>query len=176
MNLKNKKIAILVEKFYEDQELWYPYYRLKEEGARVVLIGPKKGEVYASKHGYPAVAELSMASARAADYDGVIIPGGYSPDHMRRHPAMVKFVRDVYRRGKFAAAICHGGWMLASADIIRGVKVACFFSIKDDVVNAGGKFVDAEVMVDKRIITSRTPKDLPAFLRAILAALQTKKN
>ncbi len=170
--MKSPRIAILVEKFYEDQELWYPYYRLKEEGVRVDLIGPEKGKTYESKHGYPAVAELAIGKARAADYHGIIIPGGYSPDHMRRHPAMVKLVRDIYRRGYFAAAICHGGWMLASADIIRGVKVAGFFSIKDDLVNAGGKFVDAEVMVDKNIITSRTPKDLPAFMRAILRAIK----
>lgn len=166
-------IAILVEKFYEDMELWVPYYRLKEEGHAVTLIGPKI-DTYESKHGYPAKTELEISKADASKFDGVIIPGGYSPDHMRRTPAMVTFVRDIHKQGKFAAAICHGGWMLASADIIRGVKVTGFFSIKDDLVNAGGIYEDAEVVVDKNIITSRTPADLPAFSKAILNALHKK--
>jgi protease I len=171
MELKGKRVAILVEKFYEDQELWYPYFRLKEAGAKVDLIGPKI-ETYDSKHGYPAKAELEISKAKAADYDGVVIPGGYSPDHMRRTPAMVKFVTDVHKKGGFAAAICHGGWMLASADIIDGVTVTGFFSIKDDLVNAGAKYKDAEVVVDQNVITSRTPADLPAFMREILNVLR----
>jgi len=171
MDLKGKHVAILVEKFYEDMELWYPYFRLKEAGAQVTIIGPKV-DTYESKHGYPAKADLEIAKAKATDYDGVVIPGGYSPDHMRRHPAMAQFVADVHKGGKFVAAICHAGWMLASANIIRGIKVTGFFSIKDDLVNAGGLYEDKEVVVDKNIITSRTPADLPAFSKAILASLE----
>lgn len=171
MELKGKKVAVFVEKFYEDQELWYPVYRLREAGATVSIIGPKK-ETYESKHGYPAMADAIAAEARAADYDALIIPGGYAPDHMRRTPAMVAFAKEIHAQGKPVAAICHGGWMLTSADIVRGVRVTGFFSIKDDLVNAGAIYEDSEVVSDKNVITSRTPADLPAFMRAILQALK----
>src|SRR5687767_6048618 len=131
------KIAILVEKFYEDLELWYPYYRFKEAGAQVTLIGPAKGATYESKHGYPAKSDAAIHEVRAGQFDAVIIPGGYAPDHMRRTPAMTQFVKDMHKEGKLVAAICHAGWMLASADIIRGVKVTGFSSIWDDLRNAG---------------------------------------
>lgn len=170
MRLNGRTIAVLAEDQYEDQELWYPVYRFREEGAKVVIIGPK-AQTYGSKHGYPATAELAASSARIDDYDAVIIPGGYAPDRMRRDPAMVKFVADADRKGKIIAAICHAGWMLTSAGIVRGRKVTGFFSIKDDLVNAGANYEDREVVVDRNLITSRTPADLPAFCRAIIAAL-----
>ncbi len=170
MPLKGKKVAVLIEKFYEDMEVWVPVYRLREEGAQVTLIGPKK-ETYNSKHDYPAQADLGIAEARVADFDALIIPGGYAPDHMRRHPAMIDFVRDMDKAGKIVAAICHAGWMLASANIIKGRKLTGFSSIKDDLVNAGALFEDREVVQDKNLITSRTPNDLPAFCRTIVAAL-----
>jgi len=170
MPLKGKKVAVLIENFYEDMEVWVPVYRLKEEGAKVTLIGPKK-ETYLSKHDYPAQADLKIDDARATDYDALIIPGGYAPDHMRRNPAMVAFVRDMDKAGKVVAAICHAGWMLASANIIKGRKLTGFFSIKDDLVNAGALYEDREVVRDKNLITSRTPNDLPAFCRTIIDAL-----
>ncbi|MCH7952061.1 type 1 glutamine amidotransferase [Patescibacteria group bacterium] len=171
MNLKDKKIAILIENLYQDQEAWYPYYRLKEEGAEVLFVGPEKGKAYQSKKGYPAVSELGINEAASDNFDAVVIPGGYAPDLMRRTPAMVAFVKEMHKKGKIVAAICHAGWMLSSADIIRGKRVTSFFAIADDVKNAGADYVDEEVVRDGNIITSRKPDDLPAFLRTIITAL-----
>lgn len=172
MSLQGKKFAVLVEKFYEDQELWYPVYRLREAGAEVHIVGPKAGTVYESKHGYPAKSDRAAAEVSAADYAGVIIPGGYSPDHMRRHEAMIKFVADAAQGNKIIAAICHAGWMLCSAKVLKGKKCTSFFAIKDDMINAGCEWVDEEVVQDGNLITSRTPADLPAFMKAILAAAE----
>ncbi len=168
MSLSGKSVAVLVEDIYEDLELWYPVYRLREEGTRVELVGPESGATYKSKHGYPATADRAAGEVSAADYDAVIIPGGYAPDRMRRHPAMVKLVADAVRDDKTVAAICHGGWMLCSADALRGRRVTSVFAIRDDMVNAGAEWVDDEVIRDGNLITSRKPDDLPAFLRSIV--------
>jgi protease I len=169
--LKGKRIAILVETLYEDLELWYPLLRLREEGAETMILGPGTATVYNSKHDYPATVDGNVDVNEVNRFDAVVIPGGYAPDHMRRHPVMVEFVRQMAKSGKIVAAICHAGWMLASADIIQGKNVTCYYSIKDDVINAGGKYRDEEVVVDGNIITSRQPDDLPAFCRAIIKAL-----
>ena len=171
MELSGKKIFILVETTYNDLEFWYPFYRLKEAGAEVIVVGPMGGMVYKGKAGLPVKADAGMADVTAADCDGLVIPGGYAPDHMRRHPKMVQLVKDCDESGKVVAAICHAGWMLASADILRGRTVTSFFAIKDDLVHAGANFVDRDVVVDGNIITSRTPDDLPPFMHAIIAAL-----
>ena len=170
MGLEGKRIAIFLEQIYEDPEFWYPYYRFLEAGAEVTVIAPEV-KVYQSKHGYPAKADLAAADAKAGDYDAVIIPGGYSPDHMRRSKAMVDLLQQAYDQGKIIASICHGPWMLASAGAVKGKKVTSFFSIKDDLVNAGADYVDREVVRDGNVITSRTPADLPAFCKEIIAAL-----
>jgi len=117
--LTGKKVAILAETLYEDQELWYPYYRMREAGAEVHVVGPHKG-TFESKHGYPVNADCAAEEIKAADFDAVIIPGGYAPDHMRRNQAMVDLVRDAVQQGKVVAAICHAGWMLASAGVLKG--------------------------------------------------------
>jgi protease I len=169
--LTGKKIAILVETLYEDQELWYPFYRMKEAGAEVHVVGPRKG-VFESKHGYPVKADSGADEVKAADFDAVIIPGGYAPDHMRRHKAMVELVRDAVQRGKVVAAICHAGWMLASAGVLKGRKATCYIAIRDDVINAGAEYLDREVVRDGNLITSRFPDDLPAFCRTIITALR----
>jgi len=168
MQLEGKTFAVLVEDQYEDQELWYPVRRLQEAGADVVIVGPEAGATYASKHGYPATADRAAADVSAGQFDGVIIPGGYAPDRMRRHPAMVQLVADASADGKVVAAICHAGWMLASAGVLKGRHATSFFAIKDDMINAGAEWVDKEVVVDGNLVTSRQPDDLPAFLRAIL--------
>ncbi|MBW1979158.1 MAG: type 1 glutamine amidotransferase [Deltaproteobacteria bacterium] len=173
MELKGKKVIILVEQMYNEFEFWYPYYRLKEAGVDVVAVGSGSASEYTSKSGLPCKVDLAANQVSGNDYDALIIPGGYAPDHMRRHPAMVKLVKDMFEAGKIVAAICHAGWMLASADILKGRTVTSFFAIKDDLLHAGAKWVDQEVVADGNLITSRKPDDLPAFMKAILAALSS---
>ncbi len=173
--LAGMRVAILAETLYEDLELWYPYYRLREAGADVFVVGSGSAETYQSKHGYPVAADAEAETVTATQFDAVLIPGGYSPDHMRRHPAMVKLVRDAVEQGKIVAAICHAGWMLASANVLRGRTATGFRSIKDDMVNAGATWVDREVVRDGNLITSRTPADLPAYMRAVVAALRERR-
>jgi len=174
MKLEGKRIAILAENLYQEMELWVPYYRLREEGAEVKVVGASGATAYASKHGYPVNVDVQADRVRAVEFDAVVVPGGYAPDMMRRHPAMVQLVREAAQQGKVVAAICHAGWMLVSAGILQGRKATSFFSIKDDLVAAGADWQDAEVVVDGNLITSRRPDDLPAFCRAIVGAL-TKK-
>ncbi len=171
MSLKGKNVAILLENLYEDPEFWYPYYRFIEAGARVTAVSPEVKD-YISKYGYPAKADLAAADAKAEEFDAVIIPGGYSPDHMRRSKEMVSFLKKAYEQDRIIGAICHGPWMLASVGAVKGRKVTAFRSIKDDLLNAGAEYVDEEVVRDGNIITSRTPKDLPAFCREIITALE----
>lgn len=172
MKITGKKVFILVETTYNDLEFWYPYYRLKEADAEVTIVGPRGGMIFKGKAGIPVQSDTGMADVSAADCDGLIIPGGYAPDHMRRHPEMVQLVRSCVESGKVVAAICHAGWMLASADVLRGRNVTSFFAIKDDLVHAGANYLDQQVVVDNNIITSRSPDDLPAFMQAIISALE----
>lgn len=172
MPVAGKRVAVLCEQMYQEMELWYPVYRLREAGAEVRIVGPKADTEYKSKAGYPVKSDTAADAVRGADFDAVIVPGGWAPDYMRRHKAMVALVRDAAAAGKVVAAICHAGWMLASAGVLRGRKATCFFAIADDIRNAGAEYVDQEVVVDGNLITSRVPDDLPAFLRAILAALE----
>src|SRR5262245_43111000 len=171
MELKGRKVAILLERDFQDLEVWYPALRLREEGAEVLFVAPAAGE-YKGKFGYPATADRSIDQAKASEFDAVVIPGGWAPDFLRRYEAVIQFVRDIHKAGKPVAAICHAGWMLASADIIRGKTVTCFSAIKDDVKNAGARYVDKETVVDGNLITARKPDDLPAFCRELIAALK----
>jgi protease I len=171
MGLDGKRVAVLVEDLYEDLELWYPALRMREAGAAVSIVGPEAGKTYESKHGYPATADAAAGKVSADEFDAVVIPGGYAPDRMRRHEAMVGLVRAMSEKGKVVAAICHAGWMLASARVVEGRRMTSFFAIRDDVVNAGAQWEDAEVVVDGNLVTSRTPDDLPAFCRAIIESL-----
>jgi protease I len=169
--LKGKRVAVLAEDLYEDLELWYPLLRLQEEGAEVVVVGPGGATEHHGKYGYPVTVDQAIREVKPDNFDAVVIPGGYAPDRMRRHPAMVAFVREMAQRGKIVAAICHAAWMLASAEVVAGKTITCFFAIKDDLVHAGATYQDAEVVVDGNLITSRQPADLPAFMQAIIAAL-----
>ncbi|MFB3907541.1 MAG: type 1 glutamine amidotransferase domain-containing protein [Candidatus Eisenbacteria bacterium] len=172
MDLSGKRIGVLVEDLYQDLEVWYPVLRFREAGAQVRIIGPEKKE-YMSKHGYPVEADAEASDVRAEDLDALIIPGGYAPDRMRRHAPMVDLVRRCSELGKVLGVICHGGWMLASADVLAGRTVTGFFAIKDDLVHAGARYEDREVIRDGNLITSRKPEDLPAFCRTIVQALAT---
>ena len=166
------KVAILVEDQYQVLEVWYPYLRLREDGIETVLVGTGRKKEYPSKEGYPAEEELSIKKAKAEDFAGVVIPGGYAPDFLRRHEEVNRFVKEMFDKGKVVASICHGGWVLASAGVLKGKKATSFSAIKDDVVNAGAQFLDKEVVVDGNLITSRNPYDLPAFCREILKKLK----
>lgn len=171
MNLINKKAAILVEDMYNELEVWVPYYRLKEAGCKVLVVGSGTSLTYAGKYGIPITVDKSAKEVKAEDFDAVVIPGGYAPDKMRTHPGMVKLVKDAVNMGKVVASICHGGWMLASADVVKGRRVTSYIAIRDDMINAGALWEDSEMVKDGALITSRKPDDLPAFCRAIIETL-----
>ena len=166
-----RRIAILVEDHYEELELWYPYHRLREAGFAPLLVGPRPGVFHGKKGSYPAEAEVAAEEVDPADLAALVVPGGYAPDLMRRHRAMVDLVRRVHDAGRPVAAICHAGWLLISAGIVDGRRATSFFSIRDDMVNAGAAWVDEEVVVDGNLVTSRHPGDLPAFTTALLKLL-----
>lgn len=172
MSLKDKKVIILIEEMFNVFEFWYPYYRLKEEGVEVTVVGSGSAEVYTGKPGTQAKADVSADQVSAEEFDGIIIPGGYAPDMMRRYPAMINLVKDIFNANKPVAAICHAGWMLVSAGILSGKKATSFFAIKDDLINAGAQWLDQEVVVDGNLVTSRFPDDLPAFMKAVINMLQ----
>ncbi len=168
MQLRGKTIAILVEDMFNIHELWYPYYRLKEAGATVMVVGSGRRKTFTGKPATEITADCAADAISAANLDGIIIPGGYAPDLMRRSQAMVNLVADAAGSGKLVAAICHAGWMLASAGILAGRRVTSFYAIKDDMVHAGAEWLDEPVVVDDNLITSRTPADLPFFMPAII--------
>jgi len=169
--LAGRRILMFVGDVYEDLELWYPKLRLTEAGAKVVVAGQEAGREYAGKHGYPCVADTAISQVRAGDFDGVVVPGGFMPDKLRRDREVLRLVGDFAASGKLVAAICHGGWIPISAGVYRGVRVTGSEGIKDDLVNAGAMWQDAAVVVDRNFISSRKPDDLPEFCRAILAFL-----
>lgn len=171
MNLEGKKVAILVADLYQEMEVWYPLLRFREDGAETHAIGAERGKTYASKKGYPVTADRSLDEVRAGDYDAIIIPGGWAPDALRQDERVLRLVQEMNSSGRIVAAICHAGWVLASADILRGRKATSFKAIKDDMIHAGAIYSDSEVVVDGNLITSRMPSDLPAFCREIGRAL-----
>src|SRR6516162_5658504 len=173
--LEGKRAAVLVEQQYQEMEVWYPVYRLREAGCKVTLVGPEAGQTYPSKLGYPVKSDQAARDVSADDFDLLVIPGGYAPDHMRRCEPMIRLASAMAEQGKVVAAICHGPWVLCSTQALKGRRVTCFFSIKDDVLNAGGSYVDAEVVRDKNLITSRKPDDLPAFMQAVIQAAREAK-
>jgi len=169
--LADLRLLMFVEDVYEDLELWYPKLRMIEAGAQVVVAGPAAKQKYAGKHGYPCISDAAIGNMQANDFHGVIIPGGFSPDKLRRDNRVLDLVRQIAQAGKLVAAICHGGWIPISAGVYKGVKVTGSPGIKDDLVNAGAIWHDAPVVVDRHFVSSRKPDDLPDFCEAILKVL-----
>ena len=165
-----KKVIILIENLFDDQELIYPYHRLRED-FKVVLVGSKKDEMYESKSGFKLKSDTASDAINADEYVGLFIPGGFSPDYMRRTKATVDLVKAFDEAKKPIAAICHGPWMLASAHAIKGKDVTSVSSIKDDLINAGGNWIDQEVVVSDNILTSRNPRDLPALVKKFVSMI-----
>ncbi len=171
--MHGKRILIFVGDIYEDLELWYPKLRMLEAGARVVVAGQEAKNRYVGKHGYPCVSDVSISDVRVCDFDGLVVPGGFMPDKLRRDPTVLEMVREFNASRKLIAAICHGGWIPISAGIYRNVRVTGSLGIKDDLVNAGAIWEDKPVVVDRHFVSSRNPDDLPDFCREILKAIGT---
>ena len=171
--LSGKRVLILVGDIYEDLELWYPKLRLIEAGAEVVVAGPGGGKIYAGKNGYPCQSDALIAEMKAADFDGLVVPGGFMPDKLRRDPVVLQLVRDFAESNKLVAAICHGGWIPISAKVYEGVRVTGSPGIKDDLVSAGAIWEDSAVVIDRHFVSSRKPDDLPEFCRGMLQVLRT---
>ncbi|MFP3914143.1 MAG: type 1 glutamine amidotransferase domain-containing protein [Actinomycetota bacterium] len=166
------RIALLAADMFEDVELWYPYYRLLEAGHQVDIVGCEAGATHKGKKGTSVETTHAAADVAEVEYSAVVIPGGFSPDYMRRCRPLVDLVRSVGQAGQTVAAVCHGPWMLASAGLARDRRVTSYPSIRVDLEHAGGNWVDEEVVEDGNVITSRRPDDLPAFMRTVIAALE----
>lgn len=171
MDLSGKKVAVLVEHHYQDLEVWYPVMRLREAGVKVTIVGTGSAPEYVGKYGYPAKVDKTAEKVKAASFDGLVIPGGWAPDKLRMYESVLTLVRDMDRAKKPIACICHGGWVLVSAGVLRSRHVTSYSAIKDDMVNAGAKWVDQEVVVDRHLVTARKPDDLPAFMLKFLDLL-----
>ena len=171
MSIEGKRIAIMLDEQYQEMEVWVPYYRLVEAGVKVSLVAPQANKVYPSKLGYPCTSTTAAADVHGGDFHGVIVPGGWCPDFMRRDETMIRFIQQCAEAGIVLAAICHGGWMLCCTDALRGRRATSFVAIRHDMINAGANWVDEECVVDGNIITARKPDDLPAFCKAVIQAL-----
>lgn len=174
MRLENKKIIALVDNDFEDLELWYPVHRLREEGAQVDLVGEEAHKSYKGKYGVPAESAFSFDDIHVADYDAILVPGGWAPDKLRRFPQVISFVQVMDKEEKVIGQICHAGWVLISANILQGRKVTSTPGIKDDMTNAGATWVDTPVITDGHIVSSRRPPDLPDYMREFIAVLEKK--
>ena len=174
--LEGKRILIFVADEYEDLELWYPKLRLEEAGAHVTVAGAEIGRKYTGKHGYPCVSDADIPEMISADFHGVICPGGWAPDKLRRDPKVLQLVREFAEQKKLTAAICHGGWIPISAGVYKGVRVTGSPGIKDDLVNAGARWEDAPVVIDRHFVSSRRPDDLPDFCRGILQVMARQET
>ena len=174
MKLKGKKILSLIHHDCEDLELLYPYYRLIEEGATVVMAGEKANETYIGKYGVPHVSNVSFAYVNPKDYDALLVPGGWAPDKLRRFPEVIDIVKHMHEHKKPIGQICHAGWVLISAKILNGVKVTSTPGIKDDMENAGAIWIDEPAVADGHIISAQRPPDLPAYMRLFIECLSSK--
>ena len=170
MKLQGMRIAYLVEEGFEDLEFWVPVMRLREEGAEVVFVSRRK-QTFHGKHCLEATPDVTADEVRADEFDGLVVPGGWAPDKLRRSEAVLKLVRDMHAQGKIIGAICHAGWVLASADIVRGRKATGSRGIRDDMIHAGAMWVDEPALRDGNLVWGRVVADIPAFCRELVAAL-----
>ena len=166
-----KKILAFIDDIYEDLELLYPKIRLEEEGWQVTVAGPVQGTVYRGKHGYPCPATAAISGVKSADFDALLVPGGFAPDKLRRDPNVLRLTREFDAQEKPIAFICHAGWILISAGILKGRRATSTVGIKDDMANAGATWVDEPLVVDGHLISSRTPADLHVFAKALVDQL-----
>ena len=164
-------ILALVDEQFEELELLYPVIRLRETGCQVIVAGPEAGKTYLGKHGYPCVSDSAFSQLQAGNFGAVVIPGGYAPDKLRRDQDVLRLVREIDGAGKPVACICHGGWVAISAGIVKGRKMTGTTAIRDDIMNAGGIWKDEPAVIDGNLVSSRTPKDLPDYMRALLKVL-----
>ncbi len=170
-DVRGKRILFFVGTDYEDLELWYPKLRLEEAGCHTILAGLEADALYHGKHGYPATSDDAVHDLSAEEFDGLVIPGGWMPDKLRREERVKALTRDIFRAGKMVAAICHGPWILQSAGLVKGRTLTSSPGIRDDLVYAGAEWVDRSVVVDDPLVTARRPGDLPDFCRGILEVL-----
>ncbi|MGH7569020.1 MAG: type 1 glutamine amidotransferase domain-containing protein [Gemmatimonadales bacterium] len=171
MSLQGKQVLFFAGPLYEDLELWYPKIRLEEEGARTTVAGVGE-KTYTGKRGYPVTVDANVDQVDAARFDGLVIPGGFAPDQLRRFDRVLDLTREIYQAGKPVAFICHAGWVPISARILKGKRATSVRAIRDDMENAGALWEDSAVVVDGNLISSRTPADLPQFCKALIAALR----
>jgi protease I len=174
MELAGKNALVFVGPAYEDRELFYPLYRFQEAGASVKVAGLGE-KSYKGKYGVPIEVDGDCENFKGQHFDIVVVPGGWAPDKIRGNEAALQIVRDTLKNGGVVAAICHGGWVLASADVVKGKRVTSYKNIRHDLINAGATWVDEEVVVDGGLVTSRTPADLPAFCREIVKLASRSK-
>ena len=167
------KVLQLVSADFEDLELWCPVMRLREEGIQVDLVAEKPGK-YIGKYGVPCEATMSFDEVDPADYDGVLVPGGWAPDKLRRFPKVLEIVKSMNDEGKLIGEICHAGWVLISADVLKGRKVTSTPGIKDDMTNAGATWLDEAVVVDANIISARRPPDIPEYSKELVRFLKCR--
>ncbi|MBJ6363259.1 type 1 glutamine amidotransferase [Paenibacillus sp. MAHUQ-46] len=174
VSLQGKNVICLLDNDFEDLELWYPVYRVREEGATVLFAGPEKGKKHIGKYGVPAVADLSFDELDSKSIDGLLVPGGWAPDMLRRYPKVLQIVRELDADHKPIGQICHAGWVLISAKILNGRKVTSTPGIRDDMENAGATWLDEAVVVDGNLISARRPPDLPPYGKAFVDALRAR--
>ncbi len=170
------KILALLGEDFEDLELWYPVYRLREEGYQVDLVAEEKGHTYHGKYGVPCTSDYSFEEVDPDDYAGLLVPGGWAPDKLRRFPKVLEIVRRMDNDNKPIGEICHAGWVLISAGILKGRTVTSTPGIKADMTNAGATWVDEESVADGNIISGRRPPDLPAYMKAYIKALEQSRE
>ena len=171
MNNVSGRFLIFIDDLYEDLEVWYPKLRLIEAGAKVTLAAVEAGKIYHGKHSYPALSDAAIADMREEDFAGLILAGGFSPDKLRRIEKVKQLTREFMASSKLVAHICHGGWMAVSAGICRGFRMTSTPGIKDDLENAGAIWVNEPVVIDRNMVSSRKPDDLPDFMKGIFQVL-----